>query len=140
MVSTSETELQTQSHTCLRKNSSFYTKYSDAIAQITLNPTTQLTHGWTVISALLDLSRYINSIYGTGHFTYIATCTLDIPEIQYDIDRKSFKPRDIHIDTKLLEQALEVLQFLIMFAEDPEKPEHESTERKLFHTTRVTTT
>ena len=51
-------------------------------------------------------------------------------EIQYNLDTKSFEPRNIHITTELLKQALDEYQFLNMFAEDPEKPEHESEEEK----------
>ena len=51
-----------------------------------------------------------------------------IPEIQYNLDRKCFEPRDVHISTELLEQVLEEYQFLNTFAEDLEKPKHESTE------------
>ena len=57
-------------------------------------------------------------------------CIGHIPEIQYNLDRKCFEPRDIHISTELLEQALEEYQFLNTFAEDPEKPKHKSEEEK----------
>ena len=57
-----------------------------------------------------------------------------IPEIQYNIDEKHFEPRNIHITTELLEQALNQYQFLNMFAEDPEKPKHESEEEESFFT------
>ena len=57
-----------QTHTRLRINSSSYTKYSDAIAQTMLNAMTQPTHGWSGTSPPLDLSWYINNIYGPGHF------------------------------------------------------------------------
>ena len=55
-------------------------------------------------------------------------CIGHIPEIQYNLNRKHFEPKDVHISTELLEQALEEYQFLNMFAEDLEKPENESTE------------
>ena len=80
-----------------------------------------------------DILSHLNN--QTAHITYIAR---HIPEIQYNLDTKSFEPRNVHITTKLLEQALDEYQFLNMFAEDPEKPEHESEEE--IHTTRITTT
>ena len=97
------------------------------------------------ISAPLDLSWYINNVYGAGHFVtqkqidgtyhiYRNVCIGHIPEIQYNLDRKCFEPKDIHISTELLEQALEEYQFLNTFAEDPEIPEHESKEDESFFT------
>ena len=99
----------------------------------------RLAPGWIPISALLDLTRYINSIYSAGHFvtpkqadsTYHIYRDIHIghiPEIQYNLDRKCFEPKDVHINLELFERALEEYQFLNTFAEDPEKPEHESTE------------
>ena len=78
-------------------------------------------------------------MYGAEHFVtqkqsddtyhiYRNVCIGHIPEIQYNLDRKHFEPKDIHISTELLEQAIEEYQFLNTFAEDPETPEHESTE------------
>ena len=101
----------------------------------------RLAHGRMPISALLDLSWYTNNIYGSGHSVtpkqtdgtyhiYHNMCIGHVPEIQYNLDRKCFEPRDIHISTELLEQALEEYQFLNMFAEDPEKPELELEEEK----------
>ena len=80
-------------------------------------------------------------MYGTGHFVtpkqsdgtyhiYHNVYIGHIPEIQYNLDRKCFELRDIHISTELLEQALEEYQFLNTFAEDPEKPEDKSEEEK----------
>ena len=57
-----------------------------------------------------------------------------IPEIRYNPDRKRFEPKDIHISTELLEQALKEYHFFNTFAEDPEIPEHESTEVENFFT------
>ena len=136
MPSISETESQTQHHTCLRK---IYTKYSDIIAQTTTSMPIQLACGQTAISALLDLRWYINNIYGAGHFItpkqsdstyhiYHNIYVRYIPEIQYGLDSRCFKPRDIIITTDLLEDTIKEYQFLNTFAEDLEKPKHESTE------------
>ena len=97
------------------------------------------------MSVPLDLTWYINSIYGAGHFvthrqadsTYHIYCDIHIghiPEIRYNLDRKCFQPRDVHINLRPFEQALEEYQFLNMFAEDPEKPKHESEEVEKFFT------
>ena len=61
-------------------------------------------------------------------------CIGHIPKIQYNLARKCFESRGVHISTELLEQALEEYQFLNTFAEDPEKPEHESEEKEDFFT------
>ena len=66
------------------------------------------------ISAPLDLTRYINSVYGAGHFVthvqadgtyhiYRDILIGHIPEIQYDSDRKCFEPRDVHINLRSFE-------------------------------------
>ena len=60
--------------------------------------------------------------------THIIYIIGHIPEIQYNLDRKRSEPKDVHISTELLKQALEEYQFLNTFAEDPETPKHESTE------------
>ena len=69
--------------------------------------------------------------------TYHIYCDIHIghiPEIQYNLDRKCFEPRDIHINLRSFERALEEYQFLNTFAEDPDKPEHESEEVEKFFT------
>ena len=120
----------------MRKNFFPFTEDSDTIAQTTTSTPIRLACGQTAISALLDLSWYINNIYGAGHFVtpkqldgtyhiYHNVYIRHIPEIQYNLDRKRFEPRDIHISTESFEQALEEYQFLNTFAEE-EKPKHES--------------
>ena len=100
---------------------------------------TQPTHGQSGTSPLLDLSWYINNIYGPGHFVtqkqsdgtyhiYRNVHIGHIPEIQYNLDKKCFEPRDVHINLESFERALEEYQFLNTFAEDLEKPEHKSKE------------
>ena len=61
-------------------------------------------------------------------------CIGHIPEIRYNPDRKRFEPKDVHISTELLEQALKEYHFFNTFAEDPEIPKHESTEDQEFLT------
>ena len=65
---------------------------------------------------------------------YRNVCIGYIPEIRYNSDRKRFEPKDVHISTELLEQALKEYHFFNTFAEDPEIPEHESTEDEEFLT------
>ena len=78
-------------------------------------------------------------MYRAGHFVtqkqtddtyhiYHNVCIGYIPEIRYNPNRKHFEPKDVHISTELLEQALKEYYFFNTFAEDPEIPEHESTE------------
>ena len=109
------------------------------------NTPIQLAPGRMPISALLDLTQYINSVYGTGHLVthrqadstyhiYRDILIGHIPEIQYDLDRKRFEPRDVHINLRSFERTLEEYQFLNMFAEDPEIPKHESEEVEKFFT------
>ena len=135
----------TQNHTNLKKRYALYTASSDTIAPTTTSTLIRLAPGRTPISAPLDLSWYINNVYGAGHFVtqkqtdgtyhiYRNVCIGHIPEIRYNPDRKRFEPRDVHITTELLEQALEEYHFLNTFAEDPEIPEHESTENEEFLT------
>ena len=97
---------------------------------------TQPTCGQSGTLPLLDLSWYINNVYRPGHFVtqkqsdstyhiYRNVHIGHIPEIQYNLDRKCFEPRDVHINLKPFKQV-----FLNTFAEDLENPEHESLEEK----------
>ena len=145
MRSISEKELPTQNHIDSRKNFARYTPYSDTVAQTTTSTPTWPACGRIAISVLRDLSWYINNIYRTGHFVtpkqtddtyhvYREIYVGHIPEVQYNLDREHFEPRDIHITTKLLEQALEEYNFLNTFTEDLETPEHDSSDEENFVT------
>ena len=144
-ASTSETESLTQSHTELKKHFVCYTAYLETIAQTTTSTPIRLAPGRTPISVPLDLTRYINSVYGAGHFVthrqadgtyhiYRDILIGHIPEIQYDSDRKRFEPRDVHINLRSFERTLEEYQFLNTFTEDPKISEHESEEVEKFFT------
>ena len=65
---------------------------------------------------------------------YRNVCIGHIPEIRYNPNRKRFEPKDIHISTELLKQALREYHFFNTFAEDPEIPEHKSEEIEKFFT------
>ena len=59
-------------------------------------------------------------------------CIGHIPEIQYNPDRKRFEPKDVHISTEFLEQALREYHFFNTFAEDLEIPEQSEEIEKFF--------
>ena len=117
-------------------NSTTMIQPSSQLGQTT--PTTRTTLGRTRISfpqntttALLDLSWYINNIYGPQHSvttkqadgTYHIYQNIQIGEIsgiQYNLNRKRFEPKEVHLDLDYLQRALEEYQFLDTFAEDPE--------------------
>lgn len=114
--------------------------------------TTQMTHGQTRISlprttatAPLDLIWYINNIYGPQHFvtteqldgTYHIYHNMrigDISEIQYNLNRKRFEPRNVHLDLEYLQRVLEEYQFLDMFMEDSEISEKPKEVEESFFT------
>ena len=117
-ASTSETELPTQNRTELKKQYALYTAYLETTAQTTISTPIRLVPGRMPISAPLDLTQYINSVYGAGHFvTHIQADSTyhiyrdiligHIPEIQYDSDRKRFEPRDVHINLRSFERTLD---------------------------------
>ena len=137
-----------------------YTGYSDEttndLSTTTSTPSSQLdqrqtltTLGRTGISlpqteatAPLDLSLYINRIYGPQHFvttkqsdgTYHIYHNIrigEIPGVQYNLNRNRFEPREVHLDFEYLRSTLEEYQFRDIFdlfedPETPEKPEHKS--------------
>ena len=140
--------------TSSKKNSASYTEYSNEtvndLSTTTSTPSSQpdqrqtlTTLGRTKISipqteatAPLDLSLYINRIYGPQHFVttkqpdgtfhiYRNIRIGEIPGIQYNLNRNRFEPRDVHLDFEYLRSALEEYQFrdiFDVFEEDPEIP------------------
>ena len=154
-----EKRLPTYNLTSSKKNSASYTEYSDEttnnLSTTTSTPSSQpdqrqtlTTLGWTGISlpqteatAPLDLSLYINRIYGPQHFvttkqpdgTYHIYRNIrigEIPGIQYNLNRNRFEPREVHLDFEYLRSALEEYQFRDIFEEDQKKPEHKSEEEE----------
>ena len=97
---------------------------------------TKISIPQTEATAPLDLSLYINNIYGPQHFvttkqsdgTYHIYRNVQIGEIsgiEYNLNRNRFKPRNVHLDFTHLENALKEYKPLGTLTGDPEQKSEE---------------